>query len=154
MASMVLARAALTGDTGTIRTMTELVLQTVKDHQQWAPLASAAIPRALFATGERDLLSRVDEALGATTDAARYAGAVTLTARGLSALVAGAADDAVALLQETVELERERGAHYNAACAELDVALAYEARGDAAGAAAARSRADAVLGPLGSVNPV
>jgi hypothetical protein len=43
---------------------------------------------------------------------------------------------------------------YNAACAELDVALALDALSDEAGAAAARVRADAVFGPLDCVNPV
>ena len=57
-------------------------------------------------------------------------------------------------LQDAVELERERGALVNAACAELDVALALDAIGDEEAAVAARARADAVLAPLGCVNPV
>ena len=51
-----LPRAALAGDLATIRSLTETVLGTFDDRQQWAPLASAAIPRALFAAGEHDLL--------------------------------------------------------------------------------------------------
>ena len=154
MASVVVGRAALASDATTIKTMTGSVLEAVVDRLQWAPLASATIPRALFATGEHELLRRIDDALSGVAAGARYADAVTLTCGGLRALAEERAGDAAALLHQVVERERERGAHYNAACAELDLAQAYEAAGEVAAAAGARRRADDVLAPLRCVNPV
>ena len=154
VAAIALARAALAEDLTTIRELAEMVLVAVDDGLQWAPFATAAIPRAIFRVGELELLARMEQALVRRATPARYAHAVSLTCSGLRALLEGAADDALGPLREAVELERERGAFYLAACAELDVALAFDALGDAGAAAAARDRANVVLVPLGCVNPV
>ncbi len=154
MAAIALARAALAGDAAGVRDLGELVLAAVDDRLQWAPLATAAIPRAIFQTGDLELLRRIDEALATKASTARYAHAVSLGFSGLRAVLEGRPDEALAPLQEAVALEQERKATYSAACAELDVALALDALGDADGAAGARSRAGAVLAPLGCVNAV
>ncbi len=154
MASVVLPRAALAGDRPTVRSVTETVLEVVGDRLQWAPLASAAIPRAAFALGEHDLLRRVDEALADKAETAPYARAVSVTCRGLRALAEGRAAEASVLLQEVVALEQERGAWYNAACAELDLARAHDETGDHAAAVAMRRRAQDVFDRLGCVNAV
>ena len=132
MASVVLPRAALAGDRPTVRSITETVLEVVGDRLQWAPLASAAIPRAAFTLGEHDLLRRVDDALTHKAETAPYARAVSVTCRGLRALAEGRAAEASVLLQEVVALEQERSAWYNAACAELDLARAHDETGDQA----------------------
>jgi len=154
MASIALARALVEEDDTAIRSLTETVLAAVDDRFQWAPLASTAIPRAASSIGDSDLLARLEETLAPSTAGARYAAAVLVACRGLRALVEGRATDAVRLLEEVVDIERERGAVYNAACAELDLARAHELAGDGAAAAAARDRADAVLVPLRCVNPI
>ena len=59
------------------------VLEVVGDRLPWAPLASAAIPRAAFTWVTHDLLRRVDDALAHKAETARYARAVSVTSRGL-----------------------------------------------------------------------
>jgi hypothetical protein len=63
-------------------------------------------------------------------------------------------DEAVAAFAEAATLEREHGASYYAACAELDLARAYEARGDAKVADATRQGAQALFDRIGCVNPI
>ena len=154
MASIALARAVVAGDAETIRSLTDSVLTAVDGRFQWTPLASAAIPRAAASIGDAGLLARLEETLAPSTAGARYASAVLAACGGLRALVEGRAADAVRLLAEVVDLERERGAAYNAACAELDLARAHDLAGDGAAAAGARSRADTVLAPLRCVHPI
>ena len=108
----------------------------------------------MFAVGEVDLLERTEKALVVKATTARYTHAVALACTGIGALAEGRPSDALVPLRDAVELERERGALVNAGCAELDVALALDAIGDEEAAKAARARADAVLAPLGCVNPV
>jgi hypothetical protein len=154
MASIALARATMAGDVATIRTLTENVLDTVVERHQWAPLANAAIPRAVFAAGDAELLGRLEDELASSTKDTRYARAMLVTSGGLRALLEGRVDDAVRLLDEVVVIERDRGARFTAACAELDLARAHELAGDDTAAAAARERADAVLVPLGCVHAI
>ena len=153
MAAIALARAALANDAATVRALTETVLTAVADRAQWAPLASAAIPRAMYAVRELELLERAEQALTVKSTTARSAYAVALTCRGLCRLADGHADEAVHLLRNVVELETERGAAYHAACAELDFALALDAVGDAE-ATTARARANQILRQLGCINAV
>ena len=153
MASVFLARASLAGDIAEIEATTTVVLDAVSDRLQWAPLASAAIPRALFAVDEYDLLRRVDSILQ-SKELGRYARAVSLISSGLRAVADGRIGDAVALLEEAAALEREHGASYSAACAELDLAQAYEAAGNTDAAAKVQRSAQEVFDSLGCVNPI
>jgi class 3 adenylate cyclase/tetratricopeptide (TPR) repeat protein len=154
MASVALARATLAGDAATIRQLTARVLDTVLERHQWAPLANASIPRAAFASGDVGLLRRLEDELAPSTKGARFACAMLVTAAGLRAILEDRVDEAVRLLGEVVRLERERGARFTAACAELDLALAHERAGNDGAAAEARERAAAVLVPLGCVNAI
>jgi class 3 adenylate cyclase len=154
MAGVVLPRAALAGDGETVRAVTETLLTAFDGRLQLTTIASAAIPRALFQAGEFALLRRLDEVMLHEATMGRCARAVQLAGSGLLALSAGDAGTALSLLREAVEIEHQRGAHYAAACAELDLALAYEAVGDGSGAAEARGKARAFLEPLGCVNPI
>ena len=122
MAAVALARAGLAGDAAAVRSLTEMVLEAVDNRAQWAPLASAAIPRAMFAVGEIDLLEQTEKALVVKATTARYTHAVALACTGLRALAEGRPSDVFVPLREAVDLERERGAPYNAACAELECA--------------------------------
>ena len=84
---------------------------------------------------------------------ARYAHAVSLTCSGLRALAEGRPTTPRSPLPEVVALERERGALYIAACAELDLALALDARRGRGGSRGTRARR-CLSRPLGCVNPV
>jgi tetratricopeptide (TPR) repeat protein len=153
MASVVLARAALGGDGALIHAITPHVIEIVTDGRQWAPFASPALPRSLYAAREHELLRALDECLTQRGEGERFARTTSAACSGLSALADGRAHDALPLLQEVTALEIERGAYYGAACAELDLALAYDALRETGPAADARERARAVLEPLGCVNP-
>ena len=152
MASVFLARMALT-DFDAVRTTAVVVLEAVGDRFQWALLASAAIPRALYTAGQYDLLARVDEILG-SRDLGRYARAVALVSAGLRALADGQTTDSVLLLEEALELEREHGAFYNAALVELDLAQAHTVLGNVAAAETTRRSAQEVFDRIGCVYPI
>jgi tetratricopeptide (TPR) repeat protein len=151
MAGIVLPRAALAGDRTTLRDITSIMLG-LPGRAYWTLITAPAIPRALAHAGEEDALQRFADALedGQAVGSLRIS---KCASRGFLALVHGHLDDAVVLFREAVVLERARDAHYAAACAELDLALALEATGNGRGADEARTRAAAVLGPLGCVNP-
>jgi class 3 adenylate cyclase/tetratricopeptide (TPR) repeat protein len=141
--------ARAVGDGALFRELAEAVLQF--DGRQWAQLwAGTAVSRALSAAGEAELLRRF---AAVPDEAAATDGSARLTALGLVALADGAAERAVDLLTRAHAIDHSQGAFYDAACVELEIARALAAVGDAAGAEAARARADAVLGPLGVVNP-
>jgi hypothetical protein len=72
---------------------------------------------------------------------------------GLQVLAAGRPGDAVAALERSRDLEAAMEAPYELALAELDLAEALTAAGDAGGAGAARARAGAILVPLGCPDP-
>jgi hypothetical protein len=74
-------------------------------------------------------------------------------ADGLIARFDGRPEKASALLVEgTEELDR-LGRHYDAACVALEAAVAADASGEAEIASDMRTRAAALLDPLGCVNP-
>ncbi len=152
MAGVVLPRAAMAGDRGTLREITEIILE-LPGREYWTLVTAPAIPRALARAGEHIALERFAAAL----EEGRPVGELGVAKRvsgGYLALAAGRPGDAVDSFREAVSLERARDAHYAAACAELDLALALEAAGDPRGGEEARERAATVLEPLGCVNPV
>jgi class 3 adenylate cyclase len=152
MASVVLPYAALTGDRVTIREVTESVLSLAD--RDWTQLAVTAIPRALGAAGETDLLVRVADVLERrrrAVDGPRIAIGASV-ATGLVALASGRAVEAVKLLREAAERERGLGWPYRAACLDLDLARALSAAGSEEDASLAREQAAAVLEPLRCVN--
>jgi len=116
-------------------------------------LDSVPIVRALGAAGEIDLLRRTIESMRGSSVVAAKTQTAVLAGDGLLALADRRAEDAVGLLTEAVERERGLGLTYDAACLELDLARAFEAAGDEAAANQTRARANAVLQPLGVVNP-
>ncbi|TML67768.1 MAG: hypothetical protein E6G14_11490 [Actinobacteria bacterium] len=152
MAGVVLPRAAMAGDRGTLRDITKIILE-LPGREYWTLVTAPAIPRALARAGEHDALERFAAALedgrpvGELRTAKRVSG-------GYLSLAGGRPGDAVDAFRDAVSLERARDAHYAAACAELDLALALAAAGDSRGAEEARDRAATVLEPLGCVNPV
>jgi hypothetical protein len=152
MASVVLPHAFVTGDR---RTLVEVVDAVVSlTDREWGQMAVTAIPRAVAAAGENELLEQVSDMLRTqreTADAPRIAIAETV-ATGLVSLAAGHADDAVELIREAAEWERRLGWPYRAACLDVELANALEAVGAEHDAAAARARATAVLAPLRCVN--
>jgi class 3 adenylate cyclase/tetratricopeptide (TPR) repeat protein len=153
MTSAALFRAALADDVAAVLELAETVLTGMGDGREWALYATAAIPRAVFRVGELELLRRLEHMLSQSTSQARFAQAAVLCCRGLAALLEECPDAAVPLLQQVVDLERERGAWFNAACAELDLAYALERVGDTA-AEATRAQAASVLRPLGCINAI
>jgi class 3 adenylate cyclase/tetratricopeptide (TPR) repeat protein len=152
MASVVMPYAALTEDRDVLREVTETVLGTTG--RDWAQLTTTAIPRALAAARETELLVRVTEAFrlkAREVDAPR----ITISADvadGFVALADGRAEAAVEQLGAAAEHERRLGWLYRAACIDLDVARALDAAERSGEARAARERAHAVLDPLGCVN--
>ncbi len=152
MASVVLPHAFVTGDR---RTLVEVVDAVVSlTDREWGQMAVTAIPRAVAAAGENELVEQVSDMLRTqreTADAPRIAIADTV-ATGLVSLAAGHADDAVELIREAAEWERRLGWPYRAACLDVELANALEAVGAEHDAAAARARATAVLAPLRCVN--
>ena len=102
--------------------------------------------------GDRERLARIVHArgrpLGETVPATMH--------KAATGLLAGLDGDALGAAHLLAEAESETGAwgrRYDAACIALDLADALERAGDDDGAADARGRAQAVLEPLGCVNP-
>lgn len=150
MAGIVLPRAAQTGDRATLLDITSVIL-TLPGRGYWTLITSPAIPRALAQAEEHDALQRFADAL----DDGRDVGSTRITRRtcgGFIALAHGQLDDAVGSFREAVNLERAHGAHYSAACAELDLALALDATGNEREAEKVRANAAMVLLPLGCTN--
>jgi hypothetical protein len=143
---------AVRGDRQALRSLMEEVLETL-DAGWPSTLDSVPIVRALAAAGEFDLLRRAIESMRKSVVVAAKTQTALLAGDGLLALDDGRAADAVGLLTEAVERERGLGLTYDAACLELDLARAFEAAGEEAAATEARARANAVLQPLGCVNP-
>jgi malonyl CoA-acyl carrier protein transacylase len=152
MASVVLPYAFVTGDRKTLVEVVDAVASLTD--REWGQLAVNAIPRAVAAAGENELLERVSDVLRVQrekADAPRTAIAATV-ASGLVSLAAGRAGDAVEQIREAAEWERGLGWPYRAACLDLDLARALEVAGAERDAAAARARATAVLAPLRCVH--
>jgi hypothetical protein len=154
LAGVALPRAVVGGDLETVRSITAAILG-FQGRARWAFYAPVAVPRALAAVGDVELLARFTECFVADGSAGTPLGRIVLdSAHGLLALAGGRAAEAAGTLRRAVAGETARGAVYEAACLELDLAGALEAAGDEGGAEAARARADAVLGPLGCVHAV
>ena len=151
MAGVVLPWAAHLGDHATAAEVVDAVLD-LPARTSWALLAPATIPRALAQLGDVERLARFDGRLDDGTSAA-FLRATKCACRGFLALADDDWSTAVEAFREEVEVERRRGAGYLAACAELDLAVALDAGGDAEAAVTARSGARAVIDALGCINP-
>jgi hypothetical protein len=152
MAAVVLPYAVLTGERGTMVEVVDAVV-SVTD-REWGQLPVTAIPRAVAAGGQNELLERVAAMLTAqraTADGPRIAIAASV-ASGLLSLAAGRPSDAVEQLREATDYERRLEWRYRAACLDLDLATALDAAGAEGDAAAVRARATAVLAPLRCVH--
>jgi hypothetical protein len=152
MASVVLPYALVTGDRDMLVEVVEGVLSLTD--REWGQLPVTAIPRAVAAAGELELLERISELLTAQreeADSPRIAIAAT-AASGLVALAAGCSAEAVELLGVAADWERRLGWPYRAACLDLDLAQALGEAGAERDASAARERATAVIAPLRCVN--
>ena len=152
MASVVLPWAVLTGDRAMLLEVADAVLSLTD--REWGPLPVTAIPRAIAAARETELLERVAEVLAGKredADAPRIAIGATVASAHV-ALAAGRAADAVELLRDAAEWERRLGWPYRAACLDVDLAHALAAAGATHDASAARERATEVLAPLRCVN--
>jgi class 3 adenylate cyclase/tetratricopeptide (TPR) repeat protein len=155
MAGLVLWRAALDGDEPTLAHLTEAVL--APPDVVWTKASDCSpIVRAVAHARAEDLLARVRDTLVASAgnDPRGHERVAIPLANGLLAHLAGRHDDAVTLLREAGDRERELGRTYYAACIDLDLAGALEAAGDAAGAAEAREHANKVLQALACVNAI
>jgi hypothetical protein len=152
MAAVVAPWLAVRGDREALRGLITEIL----DRPDWswpASLDSVPIVRALAATGETELLERTTESLRASKALAAKSQTALLAGDGLLALSAGRATDAVDLLTEAADRDRRLARTYDAALLDLDLSRALEAAGDEPAASEARARANAVLEPLGCVNP-
>jgi tetratricopeptide (TPR) repeat protein len=152
MAAVVAPWLTVRGDREGLRSLLEEVLETLDD--DWpSSLDSVPILRAVGAAGETDLLRRTTESIRGSRGLAAMSRTALLTGDGLLALEEGRAADAVELLAKAAERVRSLGRTYDAACIELDLARALEAAGDEAAANEVLARANALLEPLGVVNP-
>jgi hypothetical protein len=151
MLALDVSRAVIRGDAARVR---ELGMLGLSMFPWQVPIAPVAILRGLEAVGAADLLAAAETTFAVPPS--RFASGRVLppAAAGLRALAEGRPVDAVASLTQLRDAQAWYGFAFEAALSELDLARALEGAGDAAGAAEARARADAVLGPLGVVNPV
>jgi class 3 adenylate cyclase/tetratricopeptide (TPR) repeat protein len=152
MAAVVTPLHAVRGERDALRSLIGGILAT-PDWDWPSSLDTVPIVRALATAGETELLERMTESLRSTKALAGKSQTSLLAGEGLLALAAGRAQDAVDLLAEAADRDRRLGRMYDAAVLDLDLARALETAGDEAGAAEARARANAVLEPLGCVNP-
>jgi class 3 adenylate cyclase len=151
MASAVLPWLACT-DRQELRVATVEVLDEVD--RAWPPvLDTVPVVRALAAAEEDELLARVTASINATPTVTALSRTAVLVGEALLALLHGRAAEAVAPLEEGIERQRELRRTYDAACLELELARALEAAGRSEEAREVQMRADAVLEPLGCVNP-
>jgi class 3 adenylate cyclase len=148
MVSVAMPRAVLAGDSGEVRRLADLALRLPA--KTAGATSGLTICRVLAAAGERARLTRFLETLGDSAEGVH--GATADLGRGLLAIPD---DPAVAaeILSRSETILRALERDYDAACAALEVAAALGAAGDEKGAAAARARANAVLQPLGCMNP-
>lgn len=155
MAALVVPRAALAGDIESVRAVTGTMLDLLHAQHGSVLYESGGLPiaRAVYATGELDLLHRMTE-LGAMRDAGSpLARALSAVVQGFTALAARRFAEAVERLAAGRELVDGLELHYDAACLDLDLALAHRAGGDDAGADEMERRARVLLDELGCVNP-
>jgi hypothetical protein len=151
MAGAVLPWLAFT-DREELRSMTEEVLAGVD--RAWPPvLDSVPVVRALAAAEEPELLARVTRSIGDSPTVSALSRTALLVGDALVALLEDRPAEAVAPLEEAVARQRELRRTYDVACLELELSRALEAAGKGDEAREAKARADAVLDPLGCVNP-
>jgi hypothetical protein len=132
--------------------MTEEVLAGVD--RAWPPvLDSVPVVRALAAAEEPELLARVTRSIGDSPTVSALSRTALLVGDALVALLEDRPAEAVAPLEEAVARQRELRRTYDVACLELELSRALEAAGKGDEAREAKARADAVLDPLGCVNP-
>jgi class 3 adenylate cyclase/tetratricopeptide (TPR) repeat protein len=155
MADVALPWLFLTGRSDELRSLTGEVV-VVLDGRWPSVLSAVLMLRALAVAGEAELLERTLDSMRRTPSEAQTGSLRTsmVAGEGLLALLQQRPEDAVERLSAAIELERELGFVYEAACLELDLARALEAAGRADAAEEARTRAASVLEPLGVVNAV
>jgi class 3 adenylate cyclase len=140
--------AITTDDALLYRRLADAVLTL--DGRHWSQAyADHSIPRALYAARDIGVLRRFAEIAETALPSQATARRVAL---GLVALADGRVAEAQTTLDDVVARERSLGAAYTAACLDLELGVAFEAAGDAAAAAAVRTRAEAILRPLEVVN--
>ena len=154
MACVAMPRAILAGERGTVEDLADIVLALPADGVMARGfLGGFLVPivRSLAAIEDRDRLERlvriVGEPVGETPRAS------LTVADGLLARLDGKPAEASKLLAAGAEELDRLDRHYDAACVALEHAAAADESGQAEIALAARTRAKALLDPLGCVNP-
>ena len=150
--------AAIRGDAEATRGHVEAAWATLVDGVP-NPLVlelAAEAGRALYRAGAADQVAEVWERLRPEVEPyrVRLGREVLALGDGLVLLAAGEGRQAVAPLERARDEARDRGAVYQAARVELELAGALMQAGEDGAAAQARSRAARVLDPLGCVEPV
>jgi hypothetical protein len=151
MLALDVPRAVMRGDTARVREMGMLGLSMFP----WqVPVAPVSILRGLESVGAADLLAAAETTFALPPSRFSSGRVLPPAATGLRALAEGRPADAVAPLTQVRDAQTWYGFTFEAALSELDLARALDGAGASPAAAEARSRADAVLRPLGVVNPV
>jgi tetratricopeptide (TPR) repeat protein len=146
MAAVGMPRALVADDLGTLRQLTEAVLQGTHSA---AFMAALPIVRSLAAAGDTESLATLSTSLAEDAGSAP----VVRATQGLLVSLAGSHADAGELLAAAERELRALGRHYEAACVALDASRALDAAGDLARADAARGRAQELFDRLGCANP-
>jgi hypothetical protein len=153
MAAAVLAWSTRVGDERTTATVLDALWAVVEGDAAWASFVTTSFARSSSLVGDVELLRAVERSL------ARYpmipaARAAAASCAAFRLVAEGRPGEALEPFLLALAYESDRGAVYDAACCELDLATALERAGDAEAATAARARADAVLDPLGCVHAI
>jgi hypothetical protein len=151
MAGVVLPYALAAGDPELLRRVGGAALGYLE--RRWEVVSIAPVARALARGRADDLLRRLAGRVGVSSGDSGHRHVAVDVVTGLLALADGDPARAAAALAAAAASERGRGWAYRAACIEVDLADALAAAGRGDEAEAARGRADAVLAPLGVVNP-
>ena len=151
MLALDIPRAVMRGDAAHVR---EYGMLAISMFPWQVPLAPVGVLRGLEAVGAADLLAAAEATFAVPPSRFSSGRVLPPAAAGLRALADGRPADAVAPLTQLRDVQTWYGFSFEAALSDLDLARALEQAGDPAGAADVRARADAVLGPLGVVNPI
>jgi hypothetical protein len=151
MLALDIPRAVMRGDAAHVR---EYGMLAISMFPWQVPLAPIGVLRGLEAVGAADLLAAAEATFAVPPSRFSSGRVLPPAAAGLRALADGRPADAVAPLTQLRDVQTWYGFSFEAALSDLDLARALEQAGDPAGAADVRARADAVLGPLGVVNPI
>jgi tetratricopeptide (TPR) repeat protein len=149
MACVAMPRALLAGERGTVEELADIVLALPAEG--FASAFMLTIVRSLAAIEDRDRLEQLVRIFAGAISAAPQAS--LKVADGLLARLDGRTDEARGLLMEGADELDRLGRHYDAACVALEAAVAADASGEVEFASVTRTRAAALLDPLGCVNP-